>query len=82
MTTEKVQRLALHIGLTGLLLQKGTPLGGLKQQMVTLSKVAKDVLLDDELDDDTLIQVDTLLPDDVAAVLAEGIDIPDDPRGL
>jgi len=82
MASEKVQRLALHLGLTSLLIQKGTSLGALKQQMVTLRKVAQDVILDEDQDDDTFVQLDSLLPTDVADVLAEGCQAPDDLRGL
>lgn len=79
-----IERLGMHLGLTSLLLQQGTPLGIVKQQMVPLIKAAKDVLNDEEMDDAEVVSVTTLVPDVVARDLAEleGGSCPDDLSGL
>lgn len=79
-----IERLALHVGLTSLLIQQGTPLGIVKQQMVPLMAAAKDVLNDEETPDGEIVRVATLVPDAVASDLAElsGDACPDDLSGL
>lgn len=78
MTDTRIKRLGLHLGVTSLLLQKGTQGTILKQQLVTLRDVAKDVIDADDIPSADFIQVVQLLPDGVVDGLCENEIAPDD----
>lgn len=82
MPRTKTERLGLHLGISAIMLQQGTPTTILKQQVVALRDVAKDFLDDEDLPSFT--QLVELLPDGVAEGLAEAEEftVPDDLEGL
>ena len=75
----QTDRLAMHVGLVVTLLQGGTPLSLLQVQCQHLRTMLKEIIdLEDE-PSNAYVQISQLLPDEVAAALAEGlVDIPDD----
>ena len=82
MPTNAVERLGMNLALATHLIQSGTPMGLVKQQMVPLIAAAKGVLNDEDIDDTEMVRVLTLLPAEVADTLAEGVVMPDDLRDL
>lgn len=77
-TDTRITRLGLHLGVTSLLLQKGTQGTILKQQLVTLRDVAKDVIDADDIPSTEFLQMVQFLPDGVVEGLCETEEIPDD----
>lgn len=74
---ERIDRLGMHLGITSIMLQQGTALTLLKQQLITLRDVAKDVLDIEDLPSDLLVRVVQLFPDAIAEELSAGIATPD-----
>lgn len=80
--TEPVGHLTMHLALTLNMIQSGTPLSLLKQQLITVRELAKDVLNDEDQPGSTYIQISQPIPESVAEILAEDVVIPDDVEGL
>ncbi|MCW2671794.1 MAG: hypothetical protein JWP14_383 [Frankiales bacterium] len=78
----QVERLALHVGLMAVLLQRGAPLSLVQQQCLGLRVMLREIT---DLEDEALaafVRVPFLLPSEVAEALAEGVEAPDDLEGL
>ena len=80
--TEPVDHLTMHLALTLRMIQTGTSLSMLKQQLITVRDLAKEVLDDEGQPGSTLIQIIQPIPESVAEILAEDVVIPDDPEDL
>lgn len=66
-------RLAMHVGLMVHLLQRGAPLVLVQAQAVSLRTMLKEIVdLEDE-SPDAWMQVTTLLSDEIASAIAEGM---------
>lgn len=73
---KQTERLALHVGLMVALLHKGAPITLVQIQCQHLIGMAREYM---EVDSPGAhIQVDQLLPDDVAEALSAGPAVPDD----
>lgn len=68
------QRLGLHLGLTILLLQQGTTVTILQQQLIGLRSVISDVMALEPSNQP--IRLDTIIPESVAEELASDVVIP------
>lgn len=79
--SRQVQRLAMHVGLMAVLLQRGAPLSLVQAQCVSLRTMLREVL-DLEEPGGAYVQVLQLLPAEVAEALAEDAQVPDTPEGL
>ena len=79
---KRLERLGLHLGITQVMVQGGTAVTLLKQQLVTLRDVAKDVIDADDLPSDGLVKIMHLLPEGIAEDLASDVVIPNDASGL
>ena len=75
-----IGKLTMHLALTTQMIQLGTPASLLKQQLITVRELAKEVLDDDELRG--IIHIPQLIPESVAEALAEDTPAPDDLSGL
>lgn len=80
--TNPVESLAMHLALTMNMIQNGTPLSLLQQQLVTVRAKAKVVIDDEHTPSDTRIQITHPIPESVAEVLSEDVVIPDDIEDL
>lgn len=75
------ERLALHLGLTTMLIQNGAPLSMVQQQVLGLRGVIN-TLLADQRPGETPIRITQLFPESVAEQLAKDVVIPDDLEDL
>lgn len=80
--TDPVGSLAMHLALTVNMIQSGTPLSLLQQQLVTVRRKTAEVAELDHYGPDDYVQIEQPIPAGVAEALAEDIDIPDDLEGL
>ena len=79
---KQIERLAMHTGLLVVLLQRGAPLSLIQGQCFSLREMLKEIInLDDEAID-AYVQVDKLLPDDVASALTDNVQAPSDLSSL
>ncbi|HVV76781.1 MAG TPA: hypothetical protein VHC43_12155 [Mycobacteriales bacterium] len=79
---EPVESLAMHLALTMNMIQNGTPLALLQQQLVTVRSKAKLVIDDEETPGGTRIQITHPIPESVAEALSEDVVIPGDIENL
>lgn len=79
-TDPRVTRLAMAVALTQHMIQLGTPLSLLQQQLVTLRGAAADVINADDLPHDERVRVVQPIPESVAEELASDFVVPDDAR--
>lgn len=80
-TDPRVERLALALALTLHMMQLGTPLSLLQQQLIMLRGALQDILDAEDLSHATYIHTPQPIPESVAEALAEDFVIPDDPSG-
>lgn len=74
----RLERLAMALGLTLHMIQLGTPLALLQQQLVTLRGAAGDVINADDLPHDLHVRIQQPIPESVAEELARDFVVPDD----
>ncbi|HVT63689.1 MAG TPA: hypothetical protein VHD81_00860 [Mycobacteriales bacterium] len=80
--TDPVESLAMHLALTMNMIQSGTPLSLLQQQLVTVRAKAKLVIDDEDTPGSTRIQITHPIPESVAEALSDDVVIPDDIASL
>lgn len=78
----KVTRLAMHLTLAAHLIQRGLSVRELKLLCTNMLSMVKDVANDDSIDDDWHVQVAQPLPEQMADMLAQDVEVPDDISGL
>ena len=78
----QIERLAMHVGLMAVLIQRPTPLPLVQAQCVSLRQMLREVIDLDQEPGDAQVCVSRLLPAEVAEALAECIECPDDLSGL
>lgn len=80
--TDPVGHLAMHLALTMHMIQAGTPFGLLQHQLMTVRRLAKLVVDDEETPAETHVQISQPIPESVAEALSEDVVIPDDLEDL
>ena len=78
---EQSRRLAMHLGLMAVLLQRGAPLTLIQTQCLHLRTMLAEIIALDEAPD-AYVQVTQLIDDTLAELLAEGNQVPDDLSSL
>lgn len=71
----------MHLALTLHMIQNGTSLSLLQQQLITVRRLAKEVLDDEDTPGSEHIQISQPIPESVAEALAEDVIVPDDING-
>ena len=62
----QIDRLAMHVGLMSVLLQGGAPLSLIQSQCVSLRTMLKEILDIEDEHPSAMVQIQQMLPDDVA----------------
>lgn len=78
---EQSRRLAMHLGLMAVLIQRGSPLSLIQTQCLHMRTMLAEIINLDE-SPDAWVQVTQLIDDSLAELLAEGNDVPDDLSSL